>query len=149
MVIAAFKLLKGLALLAVALGALSLLHKDMAAEAEHWVNLLRIDPHNRYILWLLEKLSRVDAKKLRELSVGTFIYSGVFLTEGVGLMLRKRWAEFLTIFTTASFLPLEAYEVVRHATAGKFVLLLFNIGIVLYLIRELKRNPKHPRHAKT
>jgi len=148
MVIAAFKLLKGLGLLAVAFGALSLLHKDMAAEADHWVNLLRIDPHNRYLLWLLEKLSRVDAKKLKELSVGTFVYSGVFLTEGAGLALRKRWAEYMTILTTASFLPLEAYELIRHATAGKVVLLLFNIGIVLYLIRELKRNPKHSKPAK-
>lgn len=148
MVIAVFKLLKGLALLAVAFGALSLLHKDVAAIADHWVNLLRVDPHNRYILWLLEKLSKVDEKRLKQLSVGTFIYSGVFLTEGVGLTLRKRWAEFLTIFTTASFLPLEAYELVRHVTAGKAVLLLFNIGIVVYLVRELKRNPKHPQHAK-
>ena len=83
MVIAAFKLLKGLALLAVAFGALSLLHKDVAAIADRWVNLLKVDPHNRYILWLLEKLSKVDAKRLKQLSVGTFFYSGVFLTEGV------------------------------------------------------------------
>jgi uncharacterized membrane protein (DUF2068 family) len=143
MVIAAFKLLKGLALLAVAFGALSLLHKDMAAEAEHWVNLLRIDPHNRYILWLLEKLSRVDAQKLKALSIGTFVYSGVFLTEGLGLALRKRWAEYMTILTTASFLPVEGFEIVRHATAAKVVLLVFNIGIVVYLVFELKRNPKH------
>jgi uncharacterized membrane protein (DUF2068 family) len=149
MVIAAFKLLKGLALLAVALGALSLVHKDVAVMVEHWVNLLRVDPHNRYLLWLLEKLSRVDAKKLKELSAGTFIYSGIFLTEGVGLTLRKRWAEYMTILTTASFLPLEGFEIVRHATVAKVALLVFNIGIVVYLVRELKRNPKHPRHAKT
>src|SRR5271154_4546140 len=101
MLIAVFKLFKGLALIAVGIGALHLLHKDVAAMADQWVNAFRVDPHNRYILWLLTKLSSVDDKKLRELSVGTFIYAGLFLTEGTGLAFRKRWAEYFTTITTA------------------------------------------------
>lgn len=84
MLIAAFKLLKGVALLAVGIGALRLLHKDMAAVADHWINAFRVDPHNRYLHWLLAKLPMVDDRKLKELSVGTFIYSAMFLTEGLG-----------------------------------------------------------------
>ena len=140
--IAAFKLLKGLTLIAVGIGALKLLHKDVASVVEHWVNAFRVDPHNHYIHWLLEKLSIVDDKKLRELSVGTFIYAAVFLTEGTGLAFRKRWAEYLTIITTASFLPLEVYELVRHASVPKGVALAINIAVVIYLVRELKRHPK-------
>ncbi len=51
--IAAFKLLKGLALLAIGIGALKLLHKDVASEVERWVNYLRVDPQNYYIHKLL------------------------------------------------------------------------------------------------
>jgi uncharacterized membrane protein (DUF2068 family) len=142
MLIAAFKLLKGLVLLAVAIGALQLLHHDVAALADHWINAFRVDPHNRYLHWLLAKLPMVDDRKLKELSVGTFIYSAVFLTEGIGLALSKRWAEYFTIITTGSFLPLEVYELIHRATVPKGVALLLNIAVVVYLVRELRRYRK-------
>jgi uncharacterized membrane protein (DUF2068 family) len=149
MLIAAFKLLKGLALLALGIGALRLLHRDVAALADHWINAFRVDPHNRYIYWLLAKLPMLNDQKLKELSVGTFIYSAVFLTEGIGLALRKRWAEYFTIITTASFLPLELYELFHHATLPKAVALAINIAVVVYLVRELRRNPMASRREKT
>ncbi|HXJ03784.1 MAG TPA: DUF2127 domain-containing protein [Candidatus Acidoferrum sp.] len=142
MLIAAFKLLKGIVLLAVAIGALRLLHKDLAALADHWINAFRVDPHNRYLHWLLAKLPMVDDRRLKELSVGTFIYSAIFLTEGTGLALSKRWAEYFTIITTSSFLPLEVYEIIHHATMAKNVALIINIAVVVYLVRELRRYPK-------
>lgn len=142
MLIAIFKLLKGFALLAVGIGALRLLHKDVAAIADHWINAFRGDPHNRYLHWLLAKLPMVDDRKLKELSVGTFVYSAIFLTEGTGLALGKRWAEYFTIVTTASFLPLELYEIFRHATIARGVALVVNVAVVLYLVRELRRYPK-------
>jgi uncharacterized membrane protein (DUF2068 family) len=142
MLIAVFKLLKGFALIAVGIGALHLLHKDVAAVADQWVNAFRVDPHNHYIHWLLEKLAKVDDHSLRELSVGTFIYAAVFLTEGTGLAFHKRWAEYFTIITTASFLPLEVYEIIHHATVAKGVALVINIAVVVYLVRELRRYPK-------
>ena len=122
--------------------ALHLLHRDVASVADQWINAFRVDPHNRYIHWLLTKLSSVDDRKLRELSVGTFIYAAVFLTEGTGLAFRKRWAEYFTIVTTASFLPLEIYELIHHATIAKGVALVLNIAVLVYLVWELRRHPK-------
>jgi uncharacterized membrane protein (DUF2068 family) len=139
LLIAAFKLIKGLALLALAIGALKLLHKDVAAQVAQWIDILRVDPHNYYIRKLLEKLGMVDDQKLKVLSIGTFLYSGLFLTEGIGLALRKRWAEYLTIVATASLLPIEVYEIVKHVSAAKIVVLLANIAIVIYLIHEVRR----------
>jgi len=101
--IAAFKLFKGLVLLAVGIGALKLLHKDVAFEVERWADLFRVDPHNRFIHRLLEKVSNVNPKKLRELSVGTFFYSAMLLTEGTGLLFAQRWAEYFTIIATSAF----------------------------------------------
>lgn len=137
--IAAFKLVKAFALLAVGIGALKLLHKDAAEIVEHWVSAFQVDPHNYFIHKLLEKLSILDDRRLRELSVGTFIYSGIFFTEGVGLALRKRWAEYFTIITTSSLLPIEIYELVRHASIGRGFALLINLAVVAYLVRELRR----------
>jgi uncharacterized membrane protein (DUF2068 family) len=140
--IAAFKIFKGLALLAVGIGALKLLHKDVAAETERWIELLRVDPHNHYIHRVLEKLSILDARKLKELSVGTFFYSALYLTEGIGLALRKRWAEYFTIVSTSLFIPLEVYELAKHPSLAKGILVLANAGIVAYLVVELRRTSK-------
>jgi uncharacterized membrane protein (DUF2068 family) len=139
LLIAAFKLLKGLALLALGIGALKLLHKDVAAEIAQWIDVLRVDPHNHYIQLLLDKLGMVDDRKLKALSVGTFFYSALFLTEGIGLALRKRWAEYLTIISTASLLPLEIYEIVKRASVPRIVVLIANIAIVVYLVIEVRR----------
>jgi uncharacterized membrane protein (DUF2068 family) len=139
LLVAAYKLTKGVALLALGIGALRLLHKDVAAEMAQWIDVLRVDPHNHYIQTLIEKLGRVDDRKLKELSFGTFFYSALFLTEGVGLALRKRWAEYLTIVSTASLLPLEVYEIVKHVSVAKIVVLLANIAIVVYLVMEVRR----------
>ena len=143
--IAAFKLLKGLALLALGIGALKLLHKDVEAIVLHWINIFQVDPHGRYLQELLAKLSIVDDRRLKELSVGTFIYSAIFLAEGIGLALAKRWAEYLTIVSTASLLPLEVYELVKHASIGKGLALIINLAVVAYLVFELRRFPKKPR----
>ena len=137
--IAVFKLLKGLALVAVGVGALKLLHRDVAESVAHWVNVLRVDPDNRYIHRILVKVLAVNPRQLREIGAGTFFYAALLLTEGVGLLLRKRWAEYFTVVTTALFIPLEIYEIARHATWMKLGVLAINVAIVWYLIRRLRR----------
>jgi uncharacterized membrane protein (DUF2068 family) len=140
--IAFFKLFKGLVLFAVGIGAAKLLHKDMAFEVERWSDIFRVDPHNYYIHRFLEKVLSLDARKLRELSVGTFFYAALLLTEGTGLLLGKRWAEYFTVFATSSFIPLEIYELVKRVSTPKLVVLLLNLIIVIYLVIELWGNGK-------
>jgi uncharacterized membrane protein (DUF2068 family) len=137
--IAAFKLFKGIALLAAGIGALKLLHKDVASEVENWINYLRVDPNNHYIQKLLMKLDLLDDRKLKALSVGTFFYSGLLITEGVGLALKKRWAEYLTIVSTALLLPLEIIEITHRVNFTRIALFLVNIAVVAYLIIDVRK----------
>jgi len=141
--IAAFKLFKGLVLFAVGIGAVKLLHKDVAFEVERWADLFRVDPNNHYIHHLLERFSILDDRKLKELGVGTFFYSALLLTEGTGLLLAKRWAEYFTIIATSSFIPLEVYELAKRVSPAKAVVLLLNIAVVVYLGIALFRNRKN------
>jgi uncharacterized membrane protein (DUF2068 family) len=136
--IALFKLTKGILLLIVAIGAHKLLHRDVANTIAHWVDVLRVDPDNRYIHRLLTRALSVTPAQLKAASAGTFIYSGLLLTEGIGLLLRKRWAEYFTIITTAGLIPLEIYEIVHHLTAAKIVVLAVNVAIVVYLILRVR-----------
>ncbi len=138
LVIGVFKLFKGVLLLCVGIGALRLLHKDVAAVVMHWVNVLHVDPDNDFIHRLIVRASGVSVKQLREIGAGTFFYSGLFLTEGTGLLMRKRWAEYFTVISTAVFIPLEVYEIFHRFTFAKVWVLAVNAAIVWYLVIRIR-----------
>jgi uncharacterized membrane protein (DUF2068 family) len=138
--IAIFKLVKGILLVAAGIGALKLLHKDVGDLVQRWIDVLRVDPDNRYVHAVLVKALFVNDRMLKEISAGTFAYAAVFLTEGTGLSLRKRWAQYFTIIVTGSFIPLEIYELARHPTLAKALVILVNIAIVVYLAFNLRRH---------
>lgn len=144
--IALFKFVKGALLLALAFGALSLLHKDVASHVELWLDQLRIDPDNRIIGTALSKLRLIHTKELKELSAFGAGYAALFLTEGTGLLFRKRWAEWLTIFATSSLMPLELYELIKEFTAIRLLVLLVNAAVVLFLIYQV-RQKEEPQNA--
>ena len=144
LVIAVFKFVKGAVLLALAFGALSLLHKDVALEVEHWLDQLRIDPDNEFIGVLLSKLQLVHTKELKEISALGAGYAALFLIEGIGLLFRKRWAEWLTIVATSSLMPFEVYELLKQFAAFRLVALLANAVVVLYLIYLVRQKEDAP-----
>ena len=73
------------------------------------------------------------------MALGSFIYAVLFATEGTGLLLLKRWAEWMTIIITGSLIPVEIWECFRHPHWTKFLLLVFNAALVGYLIYEVRR----------
>ena len=137
-----FKLFKALLLIAVGIGSLRYLHKDLGSTVMHWIQVLRVDPDNRFIHGILARIFRVTPRQLKELSVGTFLYAGVFLTEGTGLVLRKHWAEYFTIISTGLFIPLELYELARHFTIVKLAVTVINVLIVWYLVARVRSRSK-------
>jgi len=111
--LALFKWFKGLVLLLVGVGFLKLLHNDVETYVQNLLNDFRVDPDNRYLGALLAKLNLLDDKKIKALSGLTFAYSALFLVEGTGLFFEKRWAEYLTIVATVSFILVEIYELLK------------------------------------
>ncbi|MGI9071009.1 MAG: DUF2127 domain-containing protein [Bryobacteraceae bacterium] len=144
LLIGLFKLLKGLLLVAVGIGALKLLHKNVAEVISHWVYILRVDPESRFFHGTVSKLFSVTPKQLKALSVGTFFYAALLLTEGIGLLMRKHWAEYFTVITTSGLIPLEIYELAKHLSWSKVIILLVNIAIVGYLIARLRKRRTSP-----
>jgi uncharacterized membrane protein (DUF2068 family) len=110
--------------------------------AEHLVDSFRVDPNNRYIEALLVKLQFLSAKQLKALSIGSFFYAAIVLIEGTGLALRKHWAEYFTIIVTASFLPLEIYELARRVSGIKIGVMAINLAILGYLIARVFKKPE-------
>lgn len=141
--IALFKLVKAITLIAIGIAALSLSRDaDALTTIRHLVREVGIDPSHRLVDGAISKVSGLDHRRLEALGIGTFVYAAVFLVEGTGLLLRKRWAEYLTVFVTASFIPFEIYEMARKPTALKAVGIAVNALIVVYLIVRLWRERK-------
>jgi uncharacterized membrane protein (DUF2068 family) len=140
LLIGAFKLFKATLLLLIGLSAIRLLHRDVAEQLTDWFSDFRIDPHNRYLYAAIQKLGMLDDHKLKEIGFGSFFYASLLTIEGVGLCLRKRWAEFFTVGMTMSLVPLEVFEIYQRATMVRMGLLLVNLAIVWYLIRVLRRD---------
>jgi uncharacterized membrane protein (DUF2068 family) len=67
------------------------------------------------------------------LAIGAFAYALLEGTEGVGLAMRRRWAEYLTVIATGVLIPFEAYEVVHKVTIFRVSALLLNLAVVGYL----------------
>ena len=158
LLIAILKLMKAALLLAVAFGALTLLHRDVAQIAARWIAALKIDPASRFATLLTSHLPLVSDRRLEEISAGTFVYAALFSTEGVGLLLGKRWAEYFTAIATGSLIPLEVYELVKHRSLPKLIIVALNIAVVWYLLARLKQRaanstdlrvaPGTPRRAR-
>ena len=67
------------------------------------------------------------------LAIGAFAYALLEGTEGIGLAMRRRWAEYLTVIATGVLIPFEAYEVVHKVTLFRVGALLLNLAVVGYL----------------
>lgn len=136
--IAIFKLAKALALLAAGIGAAMLMHHDVQATLRSLTNALLVGRESRVIEQLLVKVASVDDRELRLAEVGTFLYSALFFTEGTGLLLRRRWAEYMTIIITASFIPFEIIAVVRRFAPVRLVVVVINVAVIWYLVRKVQ-----------
>ena len=133
-----FKLIKAMLLFALALGFTQLLQGDLAAWIEHWTRQLHIDPEGQHLGRAVQRLMELDARHVRAIRAGMIVYATVFVVEGVGLILRRRWAEWFTIIVTASLVPVEVYEIVRHPRPLRMAVLAINLAIVWYLVVRLR-----------
>jgi uncharacterized membrane protein (DUF2068 family) len=136
--IAAFKLTKGLLLVVLGVATISLRHRDVSAILGTWVDQLHLDPGGRFVHGLLVHAADLHARRLVAIGAGMLVYAALLLTEGFGLLLRRRWAEYLTVVATGALVPLELYEIARHLTWTRLTMLVVNAVIVWYLLIRIR-----------
>ena len=124
---------KGALVMVAGLGLLSLLHKDVQHAAESIVRHLHLNPARHYPRVFIDAATKVTEKKLWLLAAGAFVYAAARGVEAYGLWRLRGWAEWFAIVSGGIYLPVEVYELVRHATALKAAVLLTNVAIVLYV----------------
>jgi len=139
--IAVLKLAKALLLIGVGLGALNLLSLPPATAQKlyGWACLVawRVGPQTGSTVE--QKLSTLHQPQLIVVAIVALSYGALFGVEGVGLWMKKRWAEFLTIIATSSFLPIEVYELIRRPTWKCGATLAVNAFVVAYLVWKVRQ----------
>ena len=149
--IAAFKFVKSLALVALAILLFRLRQPDAIESLAHWLGTLQIatghESVSRAIHWMLG----IDTRTISLFAGVALVYAALYAIEGYGLWENRNWAKYLTVISTCLFIPVELWEMHRHFTPMKVVALLINILIVAYLVwllrhelaalRQGRRNP--------
>jgi uncharacterized membrane protein (DUF2068 family) len=140
--IAVYKFVKAALMLAVGLGARKLLDPDVADAARDWLQAIAFPHEPRFLRTGIAWLVGLDDQRIRQLGLVAFGLSALFLIEGVGLWLERRWGEILVAVATASLIPFEVYELWRQLTPTKCVVFAGNVAILAYLIVEIRRSDR-------
>lgn len=146
--IAALKLAQSAALGALGFGVRHLAMPGVLDDFAAWVTHYSLASDQRLVAGTLEWMASIGPRQLRHLGAAALLYAGLLAIEGVGLFAQRRWAEYMTVIITASFVPFELFEVIRHVTIGRTLTFVVNVLVVAYLVRFLRRNGQahaHPR----
>ncbi|MGI8847178.1 MAG: DUF2127 domain-containing protein [Candidatus Dormibacteria bacterium] len=93
---------------------------------------------------LAVKFGLLSPTKQNLVASGAMVYGALEAGEGVGLLLRRRWAEYLVLLATAAFLPLEITEVIHHISPFKAGGLVVNLAICGYLVWKKRLFLEYP-----
>jgi len=130
------RIAKALVLISLAIGLLVAGEKGwLAVWSDYAQDQLNLNVGHGFIVQLLLRGLLVigNFNHVTLLAIGAIAYALLEGTEGVGLAMRRRWAEYLTVIATGVLIPYEAYEVVRRPTLFKVGALLLNLAVVGYL----------------
>jgi len=148
LLIGLFKLSKAALSIGLGVGALKLLHHDVATVVLRIADALKVDPESHLMGLIMTRADLIGATQLRHFSVLTFGYAALCLIEGTGLMLEKRWAEYFTVSLTVLALPWESWELHKEFTSLRIALLIVNLFVLVYLLWLLRRERRR-RSAAT
>jgi uncharacterized membrane protein (DUF2068 family) len=109
-------------------------HTDLRSLAENAQDELNLNAGTSLWRRLFEQVLAKFGTHADPIAVGAILYGLLEVTEAVGLILRRRWAEYLVLLATVAFLPLEIDEMLRKPSVLKALTLLINIAIAVYLV---------------
>ncbi len=135
--IACIEALKGVLVLVVGFGLLSLIDQDLQAAAERIVRWSHLNPARHYPQVFIQALSNTTDARLKFLATLAFLYAGVRFIEAYGLWRMKAWAEWFAIVSGAVYLPVEVLALIKRANSLKAAVFLVNAGVVGYLVYAL------------
>jgi uncharacterized membrane protein (DUF2068 family) len=89
---------------------------------------------HRLVASVLDHAAGVPDRRLIALAVAGLLYRGLEALEGFGLLLKRRWAEYLVLIATVVLIPGEVEELATRPSVFKALAMLVNLLIVAYLV---------------
>ncbi|RUL71463.1 DUF2127 domain-containing protein [Dyella choica] len=133
--IAIYKAIKSACLIFVAFVAFGLHQERNFERLVHTLEHLPLQDSSGMRWRLVGLLQQWGPSKFIAIGIVALAYAAIFATEGIGLWLRRHWAEWFTVIATSSLIPVEAYEVLHKFGWLKLGAFIGNVVIVIYLIR--------------
>ena len=146
--VAIFEAAKGVLLVLVGIGAISLVHHDVRLIAAALVGRLHLNPAHGFSGSFVEAASHITDARLWLIASMGFLYAVFRFIESYGLWFEKVWAEWLAVVSGGMFLPLEIYEVCEKFTRVRISALIVNIAVVCAMSWVLVKN-RRSRLAKS
>jgi uncharacterized membrane protein (DUF2068 family) len=131
--VAVFEAGKGLLVLALGVGLLSLLHKDVEGAAESLLAHVHLHQDGRLSRVFLEAAARMTDARLWGLAAAAAAYASVRFTEAWGLWARRVWAEWFALLSGALYMPWEILKIAERPNAFHLGVLAINLAIVAYM----------------
>jgi uncharacterized membrane protein (DUF2068 family) len=116
------------------------MHADLATVFSLLLESLHVNADTRFVHALVLKVDALQPHSVLIAGLVSLGYAALLLIEGIGLWLEFSWAAYLTVVSTSLLVPFEVYELVERVTAPKILLLVVNVIIVLYLVKQLKQH---------
>jgi uncharacterized membrane protein (DUF2068 family) len=141
----------GLAVLA-AIWIFTLRHKDMKDVAERLLavlhKVLHINPDRHFFQLIQRSMGGLTHSGLHVIALLVLFYAAIRFVEATGLWLEKEWAEWFALLSGALYTPFLIYELARRPTGVKWLGLVLNLLIVLYLAWLLRDSYKRRRQSR-
>ena len=139
--VAMFEAAKGVLVLLVGFGLLTLVHRDIDTAVYRLTELLHLRPHGRLSDLFFKLADHADDIGLWKLAAAALAYATVRFVEAFGLWRERAWAEWFALLSGCIYLPLEIYEIIHRPRPLKWMVLAVNIIIVLYMAKLRFRDP--------
>lgn len=145
--IAIFEGVKGVLIVLLGLGLLSLLHKDVEEVAENFLFRLHISIQHKIGHAIVNAASKLTDGKLWGFAAAAMIDAAVRFVAAWGLWNRRVWAEWFVLLSGALYLPIEIMKLAERANWLHIAIFAANVAIVLYMLYirlEALKNPPAP-----
>ena len=145
--VATLEFTKGFVVVLAGLGLFHMRHRDIWGVAESLLEFFHVNPHQHYVGIFIDLVSRVSDIRLWKIATVAAVYVILRFIEAYGLWYIRPWAEWVAIASGTIYVPFEALDLIHRPTWFRLLVMVINIGIVLYMLM-LRLEAREKRHAE-
>jgi uncharacterized membrane protein (DUF2068 family) len=136
--VAVFEAAKGLLVLMLGFGLISLLHRNIQQMAQQLIAHFNLNPEHHYSRIFIDLAGQLNDGRLWLLAGFALLYTVVRFIEAFGLWHARPWAEWFAALSGGIYIPFELHELWHRPSLITAATLLVNLAIVLLMIYGLR-----------